>query len=216
MKQQPTDQRLLDVAIDHFGRLGLKGANTRAIAVDAGAPMSAITYHFGGKDGLYLAAARHIGERMRERLAPALAEAESALTAADPASARAALHIIYAHMVRVLNAPETTPPSRFIVREQADPTEAFSLIYEAFMAPLLGRVPKLLIIVSRGKLDEGEARLRTIALMGQALVFRVARATAMRSLGWSGIGPDEGAAIRGVCATHLDAILDAIERRAER
>jgi uncharacterized protein (TIGR02217 family) len=49
-----TDSRLLDVAIDHFGRLGLEGASTRAIARDAETLMSSITYHFGGKEGLYL------------------------------------------------------------------------------------------------------------------------------------------------------------------
>ena len=39
--------------------------------------MSAITYHYGGKQGLYLAAARHIADRMGERLAPALAASEA-------------------------------------------------------------------------------------------------------------------------------------------
>ena len=56
----PTDQRLLEVAIDHFGRLGREGASTRAIAKDADTLMSSITYHFKGKDGLYLACAEHI------------------------------------------------------------------------------------------------------------------------------------------------------------
>src|SRR3546814_17795861 len=32
--------------------------------------MSAITYHYGGKEGLYLAAARHIVEQIKFRVAP--------------------------------------------------------------------------------------------------------------------------------------------------
>ena len=52
-----THLRLLDVAVDHFGRFGIDGASTRAIAKDAETPMSSITYHFGGKEGLYLATA---------------------------------------------------------------------------------------------------------------------------------------------------------------
>ena len=207
-----TDQRLLDAAVEHFGRLGLSGASTRAIARDAGAPMSAITYHFGGKEGLYLAAARHIGETLRGRLAPAVAEAESALAGGGRASARRALHAVYAHMVGVLNAPETAPLARFIVREQADPTEAFSTIYETLMAPLLTRVAALLAIVGAGQLGDGEARLRTMALFGQALVFRVARETALRGLGWTDIGADEQSSIRRVIGAHLDATLDALEQ----
>ena len=206
-----TDQRLLDVAIEHFGRHGLHGASTRAIASSAGTPMSSITYHFGGKEGLYLAAARHIGEQMRERLAPAMGEAERALAASDPASARSALHAITANVATVLTNPNIEPVARFIVREQADPTEAFGLIYDGFMAPLLPRIARLLTIASGGRLEEREARLRTIALLGQALVFRVARATVLRSLGWTEIGPRELPEIERVLSDHLEAVLDRIE-----
>jgi len=206
-----TDERLLGVAIEHFGRHGLTGASTRAIANGAGTPMSSITYHFGGKEGLYLAAARHIGAQMRERLAPALEEAEGALSAPDPASARRALHAIYVRVAAVLSTPDIEPIARFIVREQADPTEAFEVIYQAFMAPLLPRVARLLTIVSGGRLEDGEARLRTLTLLGQALVFRVARASVLKTMGWTGIGPVERTAIERVLADHLEAILDRLQ-----
>ena len=56
--------RLLDIAISEFGAKGLEGASTRGIAAAAGTAMSSITYHYGGKEGLYLAAADRIAERM--------------------------------------------------------------------------------------------------------------------------------------------------------
>ncbi|WP_211314256.1 hypothetical protein [Humitalea rosea] len=43
MGHDSAESRLLDIAIDHFGRLGLSGASTRAIARDAATPMSSIT-----------------------------------------------------------------------------------------------------------------------------------------------------------------------------
>jgi len=58
--------RLLETAIREFGAKGRDGASTRDIATAAGTAMSSITYHFGGKDGLYLAAADHLAEGMRE------------------------------------------------------------------------------------------------------------------------------------------------------
>src|SRR3546814_343550 len=64
------EDRLLNTAIDQFGRDGLEGASTRRIASAAGTTMSAITYHYGGKEGLYLAAARHIVEQIKFRVAP--------------------------------------------------------------------------------------------------------------------------------------------------
>ena len=56
--------RLLDIAISEFGTKGREGASTRGIAAAAGTAMSSITYHYGGKEGLYLAAADRIAERM--------------------------------------------------------------------------------------------------------------------------------------------------------
>src|SRR3546814_893958 len=41
---------LLRCALELFGRHGFDGTRTRAIAAAAGKPMSAITYHFGGKE----------------------------------------------------------------------------------------------------------------------------------------------------------------------
>lgn len=210
---KPTDSRLLDVAIEHFGRFGLNGASTRAIAKDAGTPMSAITYHFGGKDGLYLAAARHIGAQMADRLAPAIAEADRARgDADDPLAARHALHVIFTHIAKVLTSANAASLARFIVREQADPTEAFTLIYDGIMAPMLARVVILLTIVANGKLDASEARLRAVALLGQVLVFRVARETALRAVGWTDIGPDELEIIQHIVADHLRAVLDRLSR----
>ena len=214
MTAKATNSRLLDVAVDHFGRLGLDGASTRAIAKDAQTPMSSITYHFGGKEGLYLATASHIAQRIGELLAPAVTRAAAACQpGCTRAQAREALHAIYAHVAGVLVSADTAPLARFIVREQSSPTEAFSRIYDGLMAPMLGRPAFLLSVVAGGTLEEDEARVRAIALMGQVLVFRVARETALRGGGWHDIGAKELEVIRRILADHLDAILDRLSKR---
>ncbi len=213
MTHSTTDTRLLDVAIDHFGRFGLSGASTRAIAKDAETPMSSITYHFGGKEGLYLAAAQRISSLMAAKLAPAVTEIDSAIADGGTAAARKALQATYAHVLRVIAGRDAAPLARFIVREQADPTKAFSIIFEDMMAPLLGRIVALLKIVSGGKLDDREGRLRAITLFGQVLVFRVARQTAIRDMGWTDIGAKQLAAIEHVLFAHLSAVLDQLAAR---
>src|SRR5450631_4529413 len=80
MTTPPMETRLIGVAIDLFGRDGMNAVGTRAIAEAAGAQMSAITYHFGGKEALYLACAQHITAEMRERIAPLLELARWACT----------------------------------------------------------------------------------------------------------------------------------------
>src|SRR3569833_17037 len=211
-----THTRLLDVAIDHFGRFGIDGASTRAIAKDADTPRSSITYHFGGKEGLYLAAASHIAERMGRLLAPAIAKAAaSCQPGCTPEQAREALHAVYGHAAGVLVSAETAPLARFIVREQANPTEAFNRIYDGLMGPMLSRLTFLLGVASGGTLDEQEGRIRALTLMGQALVFRGARAAALRAGDWEDIGARELEVIRKVLADHLDAILDRLAGRKE-
>src|SRR5437868_5125484 len=88
----PLDIRLIKAGIDLFGQHGFDSTSTRAIADAAGAQMSAITYHFGGKEGLYLACARYIAEQMHDRLGPVLASSDALQEDADsPAAARQAV-----------------------------------------------------------------------------------------------------------------------------
>ena len=212
MAPPSTDSRLLDVAVDHFGRLGLEGASTRAIARDADTLMSSITYHFGGKQGLYLAAADHISAQLHGHMAPML-ETAAALCGDDGgmAEARAAIHTLIGGMATVMVRPETEALARFIVREQADPTEAFDRIYANVMGAMLDRLSGLLIRVSGHGLDPADARVRAITLVGQVLVFRVARASVMVGMGWTAIGQPEAATIQRTVAANLDAILDQVQ-----
>lgn len=48
-------QRLLEAALEEFGRKGSAGARVSEIAAKAGLNKQLITYYFGGKDGLYRA-----------------------------------------------------------------------------------------------------------------------------------------------------------------
>jgi AcrR family transcriptional regulator len=210
-EQSRTDTKLLEVAIDHFGRRGMDGASTRAIAADAGTLMSSITYHFGGKQGLYLAAAEHIAASMRGWMAPAIMQAAAVCGAdGDATAARAALHIIMNRAVELLTGLETEALSRFIVREQMDPTEAFDRIYAGVMDGMIGQMSGLLVRVSHGRLSDKEARLRAISLIGQVLVFRVARATVLAANQWPAIAEEQTAMIKQVIAHNLDAIFDRL------
>lgn len=210
-----TESRLIETALVLFGRHGRDGTSTRAIAAAAGTPMSAITYHFGGKDALYLAVARHIATSVRMRMAPIL-EVSLRLRGedGDPASAREALLAIFEGFVTMLVHRETAHWARFIVREQADPTEAFDIVYSEMMEPLLDHVLGLMLCVADGAIDEAEARVRVMALAGQALGFRVARATALRVNHWADIGEVETGAIRAVIRAQTAAILDSLAARS--
>jgi TetR/AcrR family transcriptional regulator, regulator of cefoperazone and chloramphenicol sensitivity len=205
---QPIDRRLLDAAIEHFGRKGLEGASTRAIAAAAGTTMSSITYHYGGKEGLYVAAVRHIADQIGGRLAPVVLAADGRRAREKgPEAASAAILAIVEHFLDIAIGAESAAWGRLVVREQMDPTAAFDALYDGAIGRLVDRLSTLLVQAGEGCWDLAEARLKALAIVGQALVFRFGRATLLRSAGWTDVDAAGAAAIRHVVLAHTRAIL---------
>lgn len=202
---RPSDarERLLTAAIDVFGRLGFAGATTREIAKGAKLNLQAIAYHFGNKEGLYLAAADHIAERMRAQIGP-MADAARARFASGPAvtpaDARFMLTGMLGSVAGILFDPRWAPVARFMVREQMDPTSAFDRVYERVMAPQLDLARHIVGILLDAPPDSERVKLRTLSLLGSVIFFRIAHATVTRQLGWTNTGPHELDAIRALIA----------------
>ena len=210
-----TRLRLVQVALDSFGRQGFDGAATRAIAQKARANISAILYHFGGKRGLYLAVAEHIAEFIGNRIAPVRGQIEATLAGGkvDPDTAIGLLELAIARQVTLLAEPETEAFARFITREQQEPTEAFTLIYDKAMGVMLPMIRRLVAIATEDDAEREVVGLRTFAIAGQFLIFRVARATVLRPMGWRDIGPAQVKAITSVIQRSARAML--LAARAE-
>ena len=204
------DDRLLDSAIEQFGRLGLEGASTRALAAAAGAAMSSITYHYGSKEGLYLAAARRIATQIAQRFAAALDETPEPDSLDADEAAEQVVALADALLAMMLSS-EAAAWSRFIVREQMEPTEAFSVLWDEIMGPVSRRLVKLVERAGQGRWKAADARVRAAAMIGQVLVFRVARAAVLKLTGWPDIGPAQAGDIRRVLRSHIHAMLHARE-----
>jgi len=192
--QPDTRTRLLEAGLDHFGRVGFEGANIRAIAAAAGANIAAINYHFGGKRGLYLAVANHIVEGISGAIGPIAAEiiAIAAKPRLAPAEARAALEQFVRTAGRLLaTSPRAERWARFILREQLDPTDAFDIIYNSIMGRMHRTLTALVAAVLELDPESEQARLEAFSLLGQALIFRFARAAVLRRMGWEAIGEEE-------------------------
>lgn len=171
-------QRIITAALEQFGRLGFDAASTRDIARASGVAMSSITYHFGGKQGLYLACADHIALVISGVHAPLL-EAIKANPPQTVEAARAAAIALLENFARFMLAPESEMHCQFIVREQQHPTEAFERIYAQMMRPVLEAATMLLAIILPDR-DETMRRALVTNLVGMALVLRVGRACVAR------------------------------------
>jgi AcrR family transcriptional regulator len=203
-----TRAQLIDAALDVFGRLGFEGASTREIAKAAGANLAAIVYHFGGKQGLHIAVAEHIAEQILSRIGPTLTAVTSAGAIQTAAGAREGLHRLIGTFADViLGTAEAERWSRFIVREQMQPTAAFEVIYRLIGGAAANA--SRLLAAALGTADDREVRVRVFTLMGQVLVFRVAQALVLKRMEWRNVGEDERALIKRIVIQNLDAILDA-------
>lgn len=207
---------LIEAGLRIFGTLGYEGASVRRIALAANTPISAITYHFESKQGLYLACAQHIADIMSGMMSPMLSATQGDMNKpVSVSNARSALKAILETLIESVVRQEIDALSMFIMREQAEPTEAFDIIYGGVMGRVIARIAELLTVISGARLTPLESKIRAMALMGQVMAFRVARAAVLRTTGWNQIGAAEVKMIQLVISQQVMAIADQIEREAK-
>jgi AcrR family transcriptional regulator len=211
-----TREALIKAAIETFGRDGFDAAGTRAISEAAGVNLALIGYHFGGKPGLYLAALKFIADSVVERIGPLVAAIETELAgdagaggAAAAQRALALLNELTDALVGMLTSRDSQAWARLILREQQDPSEGFELLYEGFMRRLLGVTARLVGRARPGDASPEDCKLTALTILGQALVFRAARAAVMREMGWAQLSPNEIEAIQAELRRNVAAMLEA-------
>jgi len=208
-----TREKLLLAALELFGQYGFDGVSTRKLAEQAGVNLQAINYYFGNKRGLYNAVADYLIDRLQVRIGERrklvlgrFAEAQTGGRPIDADEARAILTVLGETMLTLFADDESAVWVRYMVREQAEPTEAYDRIYTGFMQPMLAAVRHLVGILLEADPYCERVRLRTLSLIGSLIVYRVGRATILREMGWSAVGPEESAAIRSIAAELVASI----------
>ena len=205
-----TRETLVSAAMEIFGRDGFHAASTRAIAEEAGVNQALIAYHFGGKEGLYLAVFESITSQIATRMQPEVSALQTAIAELDPAAAdtrdraltmleglMAALSDVFVHY--------STPAwIKLIMREQQDPTEAFDIFFDGVQSKILGVISQLVGLVN-GCEENDQSRLQALTLFGQILIFFIGRATATRVMGWKQVGSKELDLVRRQVVSNLRA-----------
>lgn len=184
----PTRQRLLEAGLQLFGKYGFDGVSTRELAKTAGVNLAAIPYHFGGKEGVYLAVVDHLASAVEKPVGAMVTEIESAL---DHTRSRADIEDLLARLIGtlariLLGSEQQALRIRFMMREQLQPTAAFERLYARFIEHVHRCVTDLVARLLDSHPNEPLTILRAHALFGQILGFAVAQATIRRRMGWKG------------------------------
>jgi len=193
-QKKQTRTALIKAAINIFGRDGFAAASTRSIADEAGVNQALINYHFRTKQGLYLAVFEYINAFIQERMGQVLIEIEDHLgsdSAIDKDFYWQSIKQLLGGLLQVINSTETKDWSSLIIREQQHPTEAFAIMESG----IHGRIRKTIntLVARQMKLDDvsEQAKLISITLLGQILMFKMGRATVLASMNWERISAEE-------------------------
>jgi len=207
MESHPTRTALVAAALRRFGREGYEAASTRALAAEAGTNVSSIAYHFGGKEGLRLACADTVAERIG-RVARPLPRDPAELT---PAKARALLRRLVHRIVTFLvSTGEAQDTVSFLLRELAEPdSPVLDRLYTALIEPRHRALCSVWAAATGAEPESVDVRLAVFALVGQAAYFRLAAPIVQRRMGWTGYPPEAAAAIARRLLANLDAALEA-------
>lgn len=203
-----TRARIISAALDVFGTHGFGGASTRMLAERAGVTLPALHYYFDSKEGVYLACAEHIAERLDQRFRALTDGVADTLAGTPPPRVRVIemlLTFVDGFTDFFLGAHELEKWVMFIIREQAQPTKAFDIIFERVMQRTFNTLAALVGRLLDRPASDMEVRIRTFTLIGQLVFFRTAREAALRVTGWRDFDGERLKLVKRVLRAQIEA-----------
>ena len=142
-----TRERLLEAGLDVFGRFGYEQATTRRISRQAGVNIAAIPYYFGGKQGLYGEVVSYVIGAIMSRFETTMQEIDLQKAAGPPNASQALtllLNMLGVIIEFMIGSPQALRSARIILREQLDPSDAYDIIFNRLMSPVIDMLAGLI------------------------------------------------------------------------
>ncbi len=215
-------QALIIAALEVFGRYGFDAASVRDICDRAVANVAAVNYHFGSKQGLYLAVAEFLANGMAMGTAHVLEPARTYLASGKRSAAATEEHLaglLKSLVLSMFANVRDSSPALFVLREQSEPTSAFTLIFERLLKPMHETITALVADRIGIEATALEAIIRAHALISQCVGFKAAKAALQKRTGWSSVddpGHDNVELIADVVVEHSIGALRAVAAAKRR
>jgi AcrR family transcriptional regulator len=169
-----TEERLLEAAGEIFAEFGYQSATTRQICEKAGANIAAINYHFGDKEGLYMAVLRSVPKAYAVKY-------PTDLGLSAGASAEQRLHAYLRSLLhRVFDEGRPGWHTKLISREMIEPTRVFDTLVEEAARPVHQELASIIReLLGPGAGDEVIRRC-TLSVLSQCVYYHHARSVIRR------------------------------------
>ena len=168
-----TKDRLIFTGMELFSKYGYEGVSTRQIVEKAKANISAITYYFKGKEGLYNAVIEIVIQKIEENLSYVLPD----LSEIDKYNKEEQKEILYKFLVAYIEVLIASGifenVTLLIFRELTNPSPAFELLYSRIMGKIHTAISKIIANTLDKSENDEEVILLTSAMIGQIIMFRV-------------------------------------------
>jgi AcrR family transcriptional regulator len=180
--------RIVEAAGQLFAARGFDGVSTRELARAAKINISAITYYFGGKSGLYRAVLEQLIEDTAPLFEPMVTGLEAGVAAAGT-DRQALAELMAGFLSGLLNSILSDPKIRWqmplVLREFQQPSDGFRLLYENRIFPIHNVVSQIVGAAKGIDPNATETKLITATIVGQCMGFGFARPVIFARTGWN-------------------------------
>lgn len=172
LKGEATREKLVIEAIRLFGQNGYKATNTRALAEAAKCNLGLITFHFGGKQGLYEAAIKRVKDRLMELLTPSVKKLE--LLATGDIQGKELFQLlaneINALAIKFIGLEQIAGHSLFLLQNIYEKNSHNISGYRDVFSPLIAII-EVIINKATNNINPSRARLSAFMLISTTLGF---------------------------------------------
>ncbi len=198
-----TRNQLLEAGLRLFSIHGFESVSTRQLTKESGANIAAINYHFGGKEGLYRAVLEQLVIDTEPYFGPGLAKIQDSISksANDREKLLPTITGLVTNLFRLFLEDEFMRwRAPLVMREYANPSENFDILYSGRIEPLHQTVTAIAAAILQKPIDDEECIIRAHAIIGQIVVFGIARVVLWKRLNWDGYSPERVSMITDIAA----------------
>jgi len=156
-----TDARVLTAAARLFALRGFKDVTIREICQDARANVAAVNYHYGDKSGLYRAVIESAIAIMSETTEIARQEGLG-----EPAEDRLRVYV-RVFLQRVVGGGRDSWIRQLMIRELADPTPFFDLVFERVVSPRVAYLSEVVAEILERPADDPVVQRSVLCIQAQ-------------------------------------------------
>ena len=181
-KIDQTRERILDEAEKLFAEKGYHAVSVREITTEAACNLAAVNYHFGNKQNLY-------HEVFRSRWIPRARTLfgvfrESLASRKAPTQAEVVQALSEAFLRGPMTGEERQRHSQLMIRELSQPTEAFDIVVEEAVAPVMGTLTEQLKRSQpKRRVPQEEMTLNVLSIFAMTIYFNFSRPLVSRMTG---------------------------------